>query len=452
MFQISTSSNDLENSFSFMVADAPFQRSRVARESNFACDRCKNKKLKCTREKTGCQRCMASKIPCRYTRAIKAAARNLESAVAPSVSSPVNGTPPYSVAAQPGSTSVDDQLTSTNAITPGTAEEAPRRDGKDGLQGGEADQFQPPDLCGPIPDDLFGPLDMNSRWLDAFEQPGSSPPGTMFDGSILLGGKAPAVEPPKHHHHHHHHDHACHNVESGQAGLGRLFPHSHDFNYLGEGPSCRCVDVLLRIQEQLTIRIDGHRNAAAAAVGSNANNYKAGHQMGCCGSGGGDRFRDPLQTYQILAFYKAAVKHCLSILQCNSCQAQSAIVMLLIAVCDQMANELVLLPQAPTGMPEVPPLRMGHGGFMAVQGTSARDLDVGHGFARRGDMNGASAGWYDLDLDDHILVLGVLTTHRLRMLDHLIQGVAGLVQQHRWKHHLAKLEAIKKRLASKDVM
>ncbi|RYP80517.1 hypothetical protein DL770_006190 [Monosporascus sp. CRB-9-2] len=450
MFQISTSSSNLEHPFSFIVADPPFERRKIARESNFACDRCKNKKLKCTREKTGCQRCMTSKIPCRYTRAIKAAARNHESAVAPSVSPSVNGTPPSSVAVQPGSASVDGQLTSTNVITPGTVEENPRGDGRNGRQEEEADQFQPPDVCGPITDDFLGPLDFENRWLDAFEQPGSSPPGTMFDGSILFGGKAPMVEPPKHRHHHHH---ACHSVEAGQAGPGRLFPHSHDFNYLSEAPSCRCVDILLRIQEQLTIRIDGQRNAvAAAAVSSNINNHKAGHQMGCCSSGGGDRFRDPLQMYQILAFYKAAVKHCLSILQCNSCQAQSAIVMLLIAVCDQMVDELVLLPQAPTEISEVPLLRMGHGGFMGVQGTSARELDVGHAFARRGDTNGASAGWCGLDLDDHRLVLGVLTTHRLRMLDHLIQGVAGLVQQHSWKHHLARLEAINKRLASKDVM
>ncbi|RYO84494.1 hypothetical protein DL766_009434 [Monosporascus sp. MC13-8B] len=445
MFRISMSSSDLENPLSFRVADPPFERSKIARESNFACDRCKNKKLKCTREKTGCQRCLASKILCRYTRAIKAVARNHKSAVAPSLSSPVNGTPPSSVAVQPGSAGADDRLTSTNAITSGTVEEGPRGDSRDGLQEEQAEQFQPPDVCGPITDDFLGPLDFENWWLDAFEQPGSSPPGAMIDGSVLLGGRAPAVEPPKHHHQ------ACQSFEAGQARPGRLFPHSHDFNYLGKVPSCRCVDLLLRIQEQLTIRIDGHRSAAAA-VSSNIKNSKAGPQIGCCGSGEGHKFRDPLQMYQILAFYKAAVKHCLSTLQCKSCQAQSAIVMLLIAVCDQMVDEFVLLPPALTGMLEVAPLRMGHGGFTGVQGISAPDLDANHGFARQRDMNGAWAGWCDLDVDDHQLVLGVLTTHRLRMLDHLVRGVTGLVQQHSWNHHLAKLEAISKRLASKDVM
>ncbi|RYP44387.1 hypothetical protein DL768_009153 [Monosporascus sp. mg162] len=286
--------------------------------SNFACDHCKNKKLNCTREKTGCQRCTASKILCRYTRAIKAAARNHESAVAPPVSSPVNATPPSSVAVRPGSASVDDQLTSTNAIMQGTVEEDPRRDGRDGLQEEQADQFQPPDVCGPITVGLLGALDFENR-LDAFERPGSSPPGTIFYGSILLGGRRRRLSRPS----------TIINIITPATAPKTARPEQNASS---------------RTHTISATRAKRHHAAAWTYYSESRNGSpSASTATGMLLLRGGDSVGDPLQIYQILAFYKAAVKHC----------------------ADGDAQ-----------------LRMGHGGFMGAQGTSARGLDVCHGFAR----------------------------------------------------------------------
>ncbi|KAL7625214.1 hypothetical protein AAE478_004429 [Parahypoxylon ruwenzoriense] len=413
MFRILTASKDPENPFEFKIADPPFERNKVSRRSNFACDRCRTKKLRCTRENSGCQRCLASKIPCKYTRSIKASNRHNEAA--PPVSS-LNINTSSSLSTRLSPAGADEQPPSTDATTQGTIGEQCQYDSE--IQE-PPELFQQADICSPVEDDFLALLNFENPWPDPHDQ--LRQPESIFDASIFLEGKASMVEPLRH---------RPSTLEASQTG--GLF--SREFNFAGE--KCRCVELLLKIQEQLTIRMDGHGNV----------NTRIRH----LGGWGADRFKEPLQIYQILNFYKAAFRHCLGILQCKPCQSQSAIIMLLITICDQMVDELVLLPQALAEMAQLAP-RMGNGNLGGSQGAS-KGSDIDHEFGRNPiDAGGTSGGWYDLDRDDHRLVLRALTAQRLKMLDHLIQGLASLVQQRCWKHHLTRLEAINNRLTSYSI-
>ncbi|KAH9904841.1 hypothetical protein F4778DRAFT_789554 [Xylariomycetidae sp. FL2044] len=401
MFRIFTT--DLDDGSSCPAKDAgpTFEKSKIARKSSSACDHCRKSKLKCTGERSG-----SRGLGRGLTRTTSPSDRRHLTTQAILPAPTMTGVPPSSNALE---------CTPANLHMTGT----PPIDRSSTDSGITLSDFGSIDFDSSIDDEVLallgsGTPDLESVFSrnhqdDAAQDIPANPPLQL--DSIFLA------------------DHS-----------GTVLSRFKDHNVSVSG-GCGCVKRLLQIQEQVTIRTGGH-----------------GYQV-ARGSSVGSSFpaKSPLEVYDILHFYKTALGQCADVLHCDSCQHESAIVMLLITLCGDMLTELILLvPQSSSD----DAFAAQEGLFAAPRAASDPEsalhmrtfrLSTALSGARASSDVAMSAGWRDLDQDDHIRVVKALVAPRLEMLSALIQGLGRLAQHCSWSHHLTRLNAMHERLTSANI-
>ncbi|KAI2468605.1 hypothetical protein F4781DRAFT_397792 [Annulohypoxylon bovei var. microspora] len=407
---ISTGSEG-EDSFATRAVEPPFKRSKVARQPNFACDHCKRKKVKCTSERGGCKRCLSKRVPCQYSKSSRVPNRTDE----PTLPTSSSSSPVSETRSQPTALNLlRDTMRPPSAVgVNGTADtENPCADGRDSLWRPN-EQLPSLNLANNLGDDLFtllGPEILRSN---------------AFDAPCELSSSLPNPE--------------AFNEQTSEAGLHIIHTAHQDFSSASSatwhehgtsGDLCSCVDLLLNIQEEIALRTEQQSDSSTRLQGQN------------------DGHKELIRIYEVMKFYKAALGHSLTIIECRSCQDQSAVVMLLVIVCDQMANELVFLSQSISKRDRSSSWNK-HDTLEENRYRSPDSDTIQGPFTKpKGSSSTSSGNWYELDGDDHGLIVRALTAQRLQMLDDLVQRSTCLVQRHCWKHHLTKLKGINHRIKS----
>jgi hypothetical protein len=144
-----------------------------------------------------------------------------------------------------------------------------------------------------------------------------------------------------------------------------------------------------------------------------------------------------------LRFKKSALAHCMSMINCDSCNIQSPSIMLVLSVCEKMIVkfEQTINTYASVFCPK--PIYSSSNSMRSSWWPS----DPGPGFETSMD-SGIDTSMSDLKLDveDEALVVKVLVFARMKSLSHLLEKLQGVARMNGWENHAGILKRMDSRL------
>lgn len=179
-----------------------------------------------------------------------------------------------------------------------------------------------------------------------------------------------------------------------------LSVYGHDIVTLPGSTPCQCMQIALRILEELEIK------------NSRDDLYAADH---------------------VLSFQKRAIEQCSTMLNCKSCSTMSGFMMLLVVICEKMVSSFERITSCVEQLQQHP---LPSGG---LDGGGPRAGGIG-------DEQTVSVGEYEVDsLQEQCCLVGVLVLLQLKKLGAVLTRLKNLAATYNWGTHLTMLLSIDQR-------